>query len=50
MEEKVYKTMKRAGSFNIVAGIVCIVAGIAGGIIMIISGGKLLASKSKIML
>ena len=50
MEEKIYKTMKRSVTLNIVAGILSIVAGITGGILLIISGGKLLAGKSKILL
>ena len=49
MEEKAYKTMKRSGALNIVAGILSIVAGLTGGILLIISGGKLLARKSKVL-
>lgn len=49
MEEKVYKTMKGAGSMNIVLGIVSIAAGVAAGVLLIISGAKLIAGKSKIL-
>lgn len=49
MEEKVYKTMRGAGAWNIVLGIVMLVVGIAGGILMLVSGAKLLAEKSKIL-
>lgn len=49
MEEKVYKTMRGAGAWNIVLGIVMIVVGVAGGILMLVSGAKLLAEKSKIL-
>ena len=49
MEEKTYKTMKRSGALNIAAGILSIVAGLTGGILLIISGGKLLARKSKVL-
>ncbi len=46
MAEKVYKTMKSVGAFNIVAGILVIVGGIAAGIAIIVSGAKLLNDKS----
>lgn len=49
MEEKVYKTMGRAGAFSIVMGIISIVTGIACGVLMIISGSRLLSGKSKIL-
>ena len=49
MEEKTYKTMRKSGALNIVAGILSIVTGITGGVLLIISGGKLLAGKTKIM-
>lgn len=49
MEEKVYKVMRGVGSWNIVLGVVAIVVGTASGILLIISGAKLLAGKSKIL-
>lgn len=49
MNEKVYKAMKHAGVFNIIMGILMIAAGIACGILSIISGAKLIKTKSKIM-
>ena len=49
MQEKVYKTMKNAGAFNIIIGIITIVASLAAGILLIISGSKLLARKSNIL-
>lgn len=48
MNEKVYKTMKRVGSWNIVFGILLITFGIAIGVMQIIHGGKLLAHKKDI--
>ncbi len=45
MEEKIYKTMSGSGALNIVT----LVAGITGGVLLIISGAKLLSSKSKIL-
>ena len=46
MEEKIYKIMSGAGALNLVIGVV---AGITGGVLLIISGAKLLAGKSKIL-
>ena len=47
MEEKIYKTMAGSGALNIVFGVISIVVGIAGGVLLIISGAKLLAGKSE---
>ncbi|MDD3369429.1 MAG: hypothetical protein PHP50_11195 [Lachnospiraceae bacterium] len=49
MEEKTYKTMGHAGGMNITIGVIAIVAGIACGVMLIVSGAKLLAGKSKIL-
>lgn len=49
VEQKIYKSMKRAGAANITIGILSIVLGIGGGILLIVTGGKLLADKSKII-
>lgn len=49
MEEKVCKVMRGVGAWNLALGIVGIVVGVAGGIMLIISGAKLLAGKSKIL-
>lgn len=49
MSEKIYSTMKSVGIGNLVTGILIIVLGIAGGILMIISGAKLLKKKSDIL-
>lgn len=49
MGEKIYKTMKGAGAWNIALGVVLLVVGIASGILMIVSGAKLLSDKSKIL-
>ena len=49
MSEKIYSTMKSVGIGNLVTGILIIVVGIAGGIIMIISGAKLLNKKKDIL-
>jgi hypothetical protein len=47
--EKVYKTMKSVGSFNVVLGILMIVSGIAVGVPLITRGAKLLKHKSEIL-
>lgn len=47
--EKIYRSMKFSAAVNITLGIVMIVCGIAGGILLLISGGKLLSNKSKIL-
>lgn len=49
MSEKIYTTMKSVGIGNLVMGILLIVSGIVSGVMMIISGGKLLKKKSEIL-
>ncbi len=46
MDEKRYRTVKTSGALNLVAGIISITVGVTMGILLIISGAKLLASKS----
>ena len=46
MNEKLFKSIKSAGSSAIALGIVTICAGIATGVLMILNGAKLLAAKS----
>lgn len=49
MEERIYKTMKRAGVFGIVIGIVSLVVGVSLGVLSIINGADVLKKKSEIM-
>lgn len=49
MNEKIYKTMKSAGTGNIVVGIVVMVTGIAAGILLIIHGAILLNEKKNVL-
>ncbi|MCI6553031.1 MAG: hypothetical protein MR430_05825 [Lachnospiraceae bacterium] len=49
MEEKIYKMMSGSGALNIAVGVVTLIGGITGGVLLIISGARLLASKSKIL-
>lgn len=46
MDEKRYRTVKSAGALNLVAGIISITVGVTMGVLLIISGARLLASKS----
>lgn len=46
--EKVYKTMRNTGALNIAIGSVMIVAGLATGVMAIISGAILLRRKSDV--
>ena len=48
MNEKIYKTMSRAGVTSLVLGIVAAVTGIVSGIMLIINGTKLLRKRSEI--
>lgn len=47
--EKVYKTMKSVGTFNLVCGILVIVCGALLGAFMIAGGSKLLHRKKDIL-
>ena len=49
MEERIYKTMSRSGALNVVCGVVAIAIGVAMGVLLNISGSKLLSRKSKIL-
>lgn len=46
MQEKVYHTMKNVGIWNIVLGIVTMAFAIGVGVVMLVSGSKLLSHKS----
>ena len=50
MNEKIYKTMTRTGPCSLAVGIVTLVTGAAAGILMIISGARLLKRKSDILI
>ena len=49
MSEKTNKTMSTVGGGNIALGIVVLVTGLAAGILIIVSGARLLKRKSEIM-
>lgn len=48
MNERIYKSMSRAGACNLVLGIVIMVTGIGSGILLIINGAKLLKRRNEI--
>lgn len=47
--EKAYNTMKKCGALNIAVGVIILVTGIASGVLVIASGGKLLKNKRHIV-
>lgn len=49
MNEKIYKTMKNAGTGNIVVGIVIMVTGLTAGILLIVHGARLLIQKKNVI-
>ncbi len=49
MEEKIYKTMNTSGAWNIAIGVTTLVLGIAGGVLLIVTGARLLSRKSHIL-
>ena len=50
MNEKIYKPMSRTGACSITVGIVTLVTGITAGVLMIVSGSRLLKRKSDILI
>lgn len=49
MPEKAYQTMRHAGAWNLVMGVVILIMGITLGVMSIIYGGKLIKNKSEII-
>lgn len=49
MKEKIYKVMGGSGALNIAVGVTVLVTGIVSGTLLIISGAKLLARRSKLI-
>lgn len=47
--EKTYRVMRGTGAVNITLGIISIVVGVSAGILLLISGAKLLSNKKNIM-
>ncbi|MDF2844408.1 MAG: putative rane protein [Herbinix sp.] len=49
MMEKIYHTMKSVGVWNLVLGILTIIAGAVAGTLLILNGSRLLKKKSELM-
>lgn len=49
MMEKIYHTMKSVGVWNLVMGILLIIAGVVSGVLLILNGTKLLKKKSDLL-
>ena len=49
MNEKIYKAITNAGIVNLIIGVITIVSGITMGVLLLVSGARLLKSKSKVM-
>ena len=50
MDEHTYKVLGGTGALNIAFGVISIVAGIATGVLLIVSGAKLLGSRKRIII
>ena len=50
MSEKIFKTIKTAGIWNLVMGIVVLVSGITCGVLMLVSAVRLLKCKDEVMI
>jgi hypothetical protein len=50
MDEQTYKVLGGTGGLNIAFGVISIVAGIAAGVLLIISGAKLLGSRKRVII
>ncbi|MBQ3795258.1 MAG: hypothetical protein II842_03065 [Butyrivibrio sp.] len=50
MNEHTYKVLGGAGALNIAFGVISIVAGIAAGVLLIISGAKILGSRKNVII
>ncbi|WP_026516693.1 hypothetical protein [Butyrivibrio sp. MC2021] len=50
MDEHTYKVLGGTGALNIAFGVISIIAGVAAGVLLIISGAKLLGSRKKMII
>lgn len=50
MDEKTFKTITGAGVINLVTGVLAIAGGVAAGVLLLVSGARLLKSRSKVMI
>ena len=50
MDERTYKVLGGTGALNIAFGVISIIAGVAAGVLLIISGAKLLGSRKRVII
>ncbi|MDY3250561.1 MAG: hypothetical protein SOX32_09490 [Candidatus Choladocola sp.] len=50
MNEKLFKTVANTGIWNLVMGIIMIVTGVTTGVILLVSGAKLIKSKNNVLI
>ena len=50
MNENLFKTVANSGIVNLVIGIVVIATGVASGVLLLISGARLIKSKDDLMI
>lgn len=48
MNEKIYKTMARCGAGSVALGIIVLITGVTAGVLMLVTGARLLKRKSEI--
>ena len=48
--EKIYHTVKNAGIWNLVMGIVVLVTGVTSGVLLLVNAFKLIKSKHELMI
>lgn len=49
MEERIHKTMTWTGAVNVAVSVIGIIVGLASGVLLIVSGGKLLSDRKKLL-
>ncbi len=50
MNEKVYKTMGTTGALSLTVGIIVLVCGVVSGILMLVSGARLLNNRKNVLI
>lgn len=50
MNERLFKTISSSGVGNLVMGIILIIVGVTTGVLLLISGAKLIKSKYNVMI
>lgn len=50
MEEKMFKSVSWAGIMNLVLGITILVSAVSWGVLLLVTGGKLLKSKKDVII